>query len=89
MNYSAQFVITLKWIDGLGARSVIEISKILVVYDSLAETLQFIVMIELMGHEGITAGDGRDVVKMALAEQPDVVLMEIVMPDMNEFQATR
>jgi twitching motility two-component system response regulator PilH len=64
-------------------------SKILVVDDSPAETHQFIVMLELMGHEVSTAGDGRDGVKMAIAEQPDVVLMDIVMPDMNGFQATR
>jgi twitching motility two-component system response regulator PilH len=42
-----------------------------------------------MGHEVITAENGRDGVNMAIAEQPDVVLMDIVMPDMNGFQATR
>jgi twitching motility two-component system response regulator PilH len=46
-------------------------------------------MLELMGHEVITAENGRDGVNMAIAEQPDVVLMDIVMPDMNGFQATR
>ena len=64
-------------------------SKILVVDDSPTEIHQFKAMLEQMGHEVITAENGRDGVKMAIAEQPDVVLMDIVMPDMNGFQATR
>ena len=46
-------------------------------------------MLEKMGHEVITAENGRAGVEMAVKEQPDVVLMDIVMPDMNGFQATR
>jgi twitching motility two-component system response regulator PilH len=64
-------------------------SKILLVDDSPTQTLQFKAMLELMGHEVITAENGRDGVKMAIAEQPDIILMDIVMPDMNGFQATR
>jgi twitching motility two-component system response regulator PilH len=64
-------------------------SKILVVDDSPTEIHQFKAMLEQMGHEVITAENGLDGVKMAIAEQPDVVLMDIVMPDMNGFQATR
>ena len=37
----------------------------------------------------ITADNGRDGVTIAQNEQPDVVLMDIVMQDMNGFQATR
>lgn len=64
-------------------------SKILLVDDSPTEIHQFKAMLESMGHEVITAENGRDGVNMAIAEQPDVVLMDIVMPDMNGFQATR
>ncbi len=42
-----------------------------------------------MGHEVVVAENGRAGVEMAIKEQPDVVLMDIVMPDMNGFQATR
>ena len=63
--------------------------KILVVDDSLTEIFQFKEMLEKLGHEVITAENGRDGVIMAISEQPDVVLMDIVMPDMNGFQATR
>lgn len=64
-------------------------SKILVVDDSPTEMFQFKELLEKLGHEVITADNGLDGVKMAVDEQPDVVLMDIVMPDMNGFQATR
>jgi twitching motility two-component system response regulator PilH len=64
-------------------------AKVLVVDDSPTEIFQFKDLLESLGYEVITAENGRDGVAMANAEQPDVVLMDIVMPDMNGFQATR
>jgi twitching motility two-component system response regulator PilH len=64
-------------------------SRVLVVDDSKTEIFQFREMLEKLGYEVITAENGRDGVAMAKQEQPDVVLMDIVMPDMNGFQATR
>ncbi len=64
-------------------------SKVLVVDDSPTEIFHFRKILEGLGHEVITAENGRDGVELAKQEQPDVVLMDIVMPDMNGFQATR
>ena len=64
-------------------------SKVLVVDDSPTEVHQFKQMLEGLGHEVIVAENGQDGVAMAASEQPDVVLMDIVMPGMNGFQATR
>ncbi|MCB1645334.1 MAG: response regulator [Pseudomonadales bacterium] len=64
-------------------------TKVLVVDDSPTEIYQFKDLLESMGYEVITAENGRDGVALAAAEQPDIVLMDIVMPDMNGFQATR
>lgn len=64
-------------------------AKVLVVDDSPTEIYQFKDMLEGLGHVVLTADNGRDGVALANAEQPDVVLMDIVMPDMNGFQATR
>ena len=41
------------------------------------------------GFEVIEASNGADGVTMAQAEQPDLVLMDVVMPGVNGFQATR
>jgi len=63
--------------------------KVLVVDDSPTEIYQFKDMLEGLGYEVITAENGRDGVELAKQEQPDCILMDIVMPDMNGFQATR
>lgn len=41
--------------------------------------------IEIAGH----AGDGREAVELALRTRPDVILMDIAMPVMDGFEATR
>jgi twitching motility two-component system response regulator PilH len=64
-------------------------SKVLVVDDSPTELSQIKEMLEELGHDVMTAENGIDGVKLASKEQPDIVLMDIVMPGMNGFQATR
>lgn len=64
-------------------------AKVLVVDDSPTEVLQFKDMLESLGYEVITAENGRDGVAMTSKEQPDLVLMDIVMPGVNGYQATR
>jgi len=64
-------------------------AKILIVDDSPTETFAFKTMLESHGYEVITAENGADGVAVAKSEQPDIVLMDIVMPGLNGFQATR
>lgn len=64
-------------------------AKVLVVDDSPTQVFQFKGMLEGQGYVVVTAGNGRDAIELANAEQPDLVLMDIVMPEMNGFQATR
>ncbi len=41
------------------------------------------------GYKTITAGDGKEGILKTKQEHPDLILMDIVMPHVNGFQATR
>ncbi len=64
-------------------------ARILVVDDSPTETHQMVNTLARQGHQVLTAATGSDGVTMASAEHPDVILMDVVMPGINGFQATR
>jgi twitching motility two-component system response regulator PilH len=46
-------------------------------------------IVEKLGHEALTAEDGAAGVEAAKREIPDLILMDVVMPNLNGFQATR
>jgi len=64
-------------------------ARILIVDDSPTETYRFREILEKHGHHVLEAANGADGVAVARAEQPDLVLMDVVMPGLNGFQATR
>lgn len=64
-------------------------AKILIVDDSPTETYKLTSVLEKNGHTVITAVNGEEGVATAKAHLPDLVLMDIVMPGLNGFQATR
>lgn len=63
--------------------------RVLIVDDSPTETYKFREILEKHGFDILTADNGADGVALARQEQPDVVLMDVVMPGLNGFQATR
>ncbi len=64
-------------------------ARILIVDDSPTDTRVFTTVLERNGHSVLTAGTAEDGVEMAKRELPDLVLMDVIMPGMNGFQATR
>jgi twitching motility two-component system response regulator PilH len=64
-------------------------TSVLIIDDSPTETYAYELMLKKKGYEVLTAENGVDGVLLAKQQQPDVILMDIVMPGLNGFQATR
>lgn len=63
--------------------------KILIVDDEL-DTLRLVgMMLESRGYQIITAGDGEKALLTAENEQPDLILLDIMMPGIDGFEVTR
>ena len=62
---------------------------VLIVDDSPSQLMGMKRIVEKLGHEALTAEDGAAGVEMAKAQKPDLILMDVVMPNLNGFQATR
>jgi diguanylate cyclase (GGDEF)-like protein len=66
-----------------------EAMKVLVVDDARSNRLLVSRFIEAMGHTTIEASDGEEAVAVFIREKPDLVLMDVMMPGMDGFEATR
>jgi twitching motility two-component system response regulator PilH len=64
-------------------------ARILIVDDSPSQLMGIQRIVEKLGHETLTAEDGAAGVEVAKAHLPDLILMDVVMPNLNGFQATR
>ncbi|MEZ5456371.1 MAG: response regulator [Lysobacteraceae bacterium] len=64
-------------------------ARILIVDDSPSQLAAMKKIVDKLGHEVISAEDGALGVEVAKREMPDLILMDVVMPNLNGFQATR
>ena len=67
----------------------IDIEKVLVVDDSTIDRMNLQNIISDAGYTVITASSGREAVDKAKAEKPDIVFMDVVMQQMDGYQACR
>ena len=65
------------------------VKKILVVDDSPTDRQYIIESLKGKGFQIVTAENGEDAITKAKAELPDLILMDVVMPGLNGYQATR
>ena len=65
------------------------ISKILVVDDSPTERLALQELLAREGYQVVSAESGEQAIAASKSEKPDLILMDVVMPGMNGYQATR
>lgn len=64
-------------------------ARILIVDDSPTDTRVLSTLLERGGHTVITSPNAEEGVARARSERPDLILMDVIMPGMNGFQATR
>ncbi|MDO4426574.1 MAG: response regulator [Moraxella sp.] len=64
-------------------------TKVLVVDDSPTEMARFKEILAKHSYDTVSAANGVEGYEMAVKHLPDVILMDVVMPEMNGFQATR
>lgn len=64
-------------------------ATILVIDDSLTDQKELSNILKKYKHQVLFSNNGTEGVATALKEQPDLILMDIVMPELNGFQATR
>jgi twitching motility two-component system response regulator PilH len=63
--------------------------KILVVDDSPTDLHFLENLLTQSGYQVVAAASGEDAITKSKSEHPDLILMDVVMPGINGFQATR
>lgn len=66
--------------DGLAVR------RVLVVDDNADAAATLAVLLQLKGHQVLTAGSGKDALEVASRQQPDLVFLDIGLPDMSGLE---
>ncbi len=64
-------------------------AQVLIIDDSPTELHQLSSILKKHGHTVLTADNGADGIALCREERPSAVLMDIIMPGLNGFQATR
>ncbi len=64
-------------------------ARILLIEDSPTDTAVLTQLLERNGHQVLASGSAEDGIETCRREKPDLVMMDIVLPGMNGFQATR
>ncbi|MBZ4417889.1 response regulator [Myxococcus sp. RHSTA-1-4] len=63
--------------------------KVLLVDDSLTVLLLHQVMLAERGYDSVTARDGLEALALAETERPDLVFLDVVMPNLDGFETCR
>ena len=64
-------------------------AQVLIIDDSPTELYLLKNILEKNGHQVLDASNGEDGIAKAKETKPDLILMDVVMPNLNGFQATR
>ena len=64
-------------------------AKILVVEDSLTDRKIILAALAQTGHSIITAENGDEALQKAIKEHPNLILLDVILPNQNGFQVCR
>ena len=64
-------------------------ARILLIEDSPTDTAVLTQLLERHGHQVLASASAEDGIAVCRREKPDLVLMDVILPGMNGFQATR
>lgn len=65
------------------------INKVLVVDDSTVDRMNIQNIIQDAGYVVVSAASGEEAIKKAISEKPDLIFMDVVMQQMDGYQACR
>jgi twitching motility two-component system response regulator PilH len=65
------------------------IKKILVCDDSVTDLTKIKTIVEGAGYIAVTASSGIEAITRAKADKPDLILLDVIMPEMDGFEACR
>ncbi len=64
-------------------------ANILIIDDSPTDVQVFTTLLERAGHQVTAVNSAEDGIERARATLPEIIIMDVIMPGMNGFQATR
>lgn len=64
-------------------------AKILVIDDSPMQVKALSLMLKKLGHEPQGATSAREGIKVVSEHRPDLIMLDVIMPEMNGFEAVR
>ncbi len=65
------------------------VRKILIVDDNDDIREMLAVLLDMQGYKVVVAGDGEEAVLVAVREEPDIILMDVMMPKLDGLEAAR
>ncbi len=66
-----------------------EMKKVLIIEDNETNLYLMRTIVEKIGHQIIEARDGFEGVELAISKKPDLILMDIQLPGMDGYMATK
>src|SRR4030095_14792844 len=97
LGQGSEFIVRLPTTSSVGesiasietAKESAQTSRLLVVDDNMDSADMLVMLLQMFGHEAKAAYSGQTALEAAVVYQPDFVLLDIGLPDMNGYEVAR